>query len=74
MGNSQEMGDHPKGSGPEKDGHGKQDSGTGSLTSKRQDMPEEVISTPIVEEACLMRPQAEQAAGERHGFSAAVPK
>lgn len=37
-------------------------------------MSEEVISASIVKEACLIQPQAEQAAGESYGFSAAVPK
>lgn len=60
MHDCQELGDHP-----ERDWQGQQDSRTGSLTSRRQDMSEEVISASIVKEACLTRPQAEQAAGER---------
>jgi hypothetical protein len=46
-----------EGSRPEKDGQKEQDSGTGPLTSRRQDMSEEVISTSIVKEACLIRPR-----------------
>lgn len=74
MGDCQEMGDPPKGGRSERDGQGEQDSGTGSLTSRRQGLSEEVISTSIVKEASLIRPQAEQAAVGKYGFCAAVPK